>query len=178
MNKRILFLYPLFLLFLFWLFISTAYAQKEKKVLILDWDGTTINDAKITDLWITPWILEKVDNLSSTMQLAIDGVRESYGRQDLSRETQSKLESLPRYIEVSQAEKEEIFERMARTDAILGHFDEYTLRPDPFLDRPSSIIPAYYRISNNVSYKFYKTGLNGENYLLRHYQQAKKTSSS
>ena len=62
---------------------------------------------------------------------------------------------------------------MARTHTVLEYFNEYRLQPDPFLNRPSLIIPTYYRTNNDITYEFYKTGPNGENYLLKHYQQAK-----
>ncbi len=149
--------YLLFLLSIVQVLIFPAHATN---IGIFDVDGTLLDDEAEDSLWKTPWILERIDSPTNAAQLT------------------EELYATPLYVEVTPAEYYLNIELFARGDSVLGQFDQLVLKPDPFLNRPAIINPAYYRVTKkNITYRYYKTGISGENYLLQNYLEAKQRAA-
>ncbi|MCO5114187.1 MAG: hypothetical protein M9899_08425 [Bdellovibrionaceae bacterium] len=124
-------------------------------VYVLDFDGTIVNDAGPRATWKTPWVLVRVNQLHSVAQTAF-------------------LENQPERIELSYAEYRGLLSRLAKGDGLLGDLTDVKLTPDPFLRRPLTIRPGFYKVNPDITFEYYKTNSNpkGPSHLLSSYEQA------
>lgn len=137
------------------IFITSPSYAKYKY--IFDFDGTLVDDGRLESSWKTPWVLKKVDQLSSSTQI------------------NKALRAMPDTIEVSFAEYINLLSQglWANGNGSLGSYSEVSLPQDPFLTRPKNIIPGYYHVDSET-FKFYRTDLSGIDYPLKNYIEAKE----
>ena len=137
----------------FFILFTTVQIQA-KVVYVLDFDGTIVDDADIASPWKTPWVLRRIDRINSSTQLS-----------------QNLIQS-PETIEISFAEYISLMGKWSVGNGNVGSYREAKLSADPFLNRPKTIIPGYFFVDENSTFRFYKKGPQEENFLLLNYQQA------
>lgn len=140
--------------FIFQFFLTTQVHSKI--IYILDFDGTIVDDGRLDSVWKTPWVMRRIDRVNSSTQLRLN------------------LVESPETIEVSAAEYVALAGQWSVGNGSVGSYKEVKLQKDPFLNRPELIIPGYYFVDENLTFRFYKKGPNDENYLELHYQQARQ----
>lgn len=138
---------------LFFTFIS--FNGNAKTVYLLDFDGTVVSDGESTSSWKTPWVLVRINKLHSASQLSYIDSR-----------------NLPDTIEISYGEYLELAPLIGKDEGQVGSLIPVQMDSDAFLKRPKTILPGLYRISPESTFRFYKTGPNGENYLTKHLDEA------
>ena len=122
---------------------------------VLDFDGSINNDHSQNPAWKTRWILFRVRDLRSLLQRSPEDL------------------GLPETIEISYGEYVRLRPLLGKGEAILGDLRPQPLEKDPvWKDRPAAIIPGYYYIDANHSFKYYRPGRSEKNYLLKDYQDA------
>ncbi len=128
-----------------------------KTLYILDFDGSVNNDHSDRPAWRTKWILFRVRDLRSLLQ-----------------RTPEELE-IPETIDISYGEYVRLRPYLAKGEAVLGDLRPQPLDEDPvWKNHPKTIVPGYFYIDPHHSFKFYRPGRKGKNYLLKDYQDAKK----
>jgi hypothetical protein len=140
--------------FLSFFVLSTPIHTQAKIVYVLDFDGTIVDDAHIASPWKTPWVLRRIDRLNSSTQV-----------------NQNLIQS-PETIEVSFAEYISLVGKWSVGNGSVGSYREARLNQDLYLNRPKTIIPGYFFVDENSTFRFYKKGPHEENFLLLNYQQA------
>jgi hypothetical protein len=137
---------------LFWLAPNQTLGRT---LYVLDFDGSINNDHSPNPAWKTPWILFRVESVRSLMQ-----------------KTPGELQ-LPETIDVSYQEYLRLRPLLAKGPTEVGELNAQALVGDPlWTDRPNQIIPGYYFVDRNHSFKYYRPGRKRKNYLLRDYKDA------
>jgi hypothetical protein len=120
-----------------------------KKRFVLDFDGTIVNDRGPDAGWKTYWTLKRIESLHSGMQPLPQSA------------------ALPPTIDISYAEYRRLMPLLGKGEAQVGDLQTASLDKDPlYPQRPTNLIPGYYRVSNDISYRRFRPGLEGENWLL------------
>lgn len=135
-------------------FILSAFPSHAKLVVISDFDGTFIDDSRLNSSWKTPWVMRRVDRLSSSAQ--IDPL----------------LRNLPDTIQISAAEYISYISKWSTRNGNISSHDLVQLSNDPFLVRPKVIVPGYYYVDPETTFQFYRTTFDGPNYLIQNYEEA------
>ncbi len=136
--------------------LSFFHVSQAKYTYILDFDGTIVDDARTESSWKTPWVLRRIDRVRSSTQLS------------------DELRRAPQKIQISFAEYVFNLGKWSVGDGSIGNYSPIQLPEDPFLIRPKQIVPGYYYVDLNVTFRFYKTGSEGENYAVQNYLEAKE----
>ncbi len=148
------------LLLITFTFISLCFSAEAKYVYIFDFDGTLVDDSRINSSWKTPWILRKVDQVRSSAQI------------------NSSLTQATDNIEISAGEYIAHMGLWSVGNGSLGSSKEIKLIKDPYLKRPEVIIPGQYYVDPNITYKFYRSSVEGTNYLVTNLYEAKSRIES
>lgn len=137
--------------------VGVFTAQTEARTLyLLDFDGTITDDQSDLSSWRTPWILRRIDRLRSLLQpnpLRLD---------------------LPETIELSYREYRRLAPLLGKGDGQINSLAPATLDFDPlYPDRPTQIIPGYYAIDENITFKYYRPSRRRSvSYLVTHLEEA------
>lgn len=158
-----------------WRFISlvllllVAVPLQAKKRFLVDFDGTLVNDHAPEPGWRTYWTLKRIEQLHSSMQ----------PNPSASVTTGSEPLLSPTTIDVSFAEYSRLAKLIGKGEGMLGDLNPVTLDKDPaHPNRPSRIIPGYYRISPDISYSRFRPGVDGTNWMLSDYKDAKSRAKN
>jgi hypothetical protein len=131
-----------------------------KVVRLLDFDGTIVRDQGPYSTWRTYWILQRVDQLHSMMQPV------------------PYLVEAPETLQISYNEYVQ-FNRYLAKDGMINSLTAVDLEKDPLRpDRPTSFIPGFYQVDDNLTFKYYRpSGKPNKNYLLSDYREAVKRTA-
>ena len=116
---------------------------------LLDLDGTQVR-------FRTPWILRRIDKLRNTLQPNPQAL------------------GLPERIEITESEYRQYAVFFGKGDQRIGSLNSLFLNPDPFLKRPVSIIPGFYTIDPEITFKEFRPLNDRRGYLRRHLDQAQE----
>lgn len=134
-----------------------SLGSNAKTLYVLDFDGSINNDHSPQPAWKTRWILYRVRHLRSLLQTSPDEL------------------GLPETIDISYGEYIRLRPLLAKGEGVIGDLKPRELDADPlWTDRPTTIVPGYYYVDPDHSFKYYRPGLRNKNYILRDYQDAKR----
>jgi hypothetical protein len=143
------------------LLLLSFYSPRSEAVYkyILDFDGSIVRDGELTDPWRTPWVLVKVNGVTTSAQLS------------------STVVNAPRTIQVSFAEYTTHLNRWAKADQLLADLSPIELEEDPFLERPNVIIPGLYRVEPSQTFVYYRQSTERDNALEDYYAAKERLRS-
>jgi hypothetical protein len=129
-------------------------AQAGRVVRLLDFDGTIVDDQSDFSAWRSYWTLVRVDELHTMMQ-SIPAV-----------------EGAPPTVEISYRDYLRNRPLFARQN-VFNSLERVRLEEDPiFRGRPREFVPGWYQVDPALTFKRYRPGTRGQNYILRDWEHA------